>query len=90
MRQLEKRVGSLESGRADRAMSLAHVPDEALDRMEAILARSPLDMDPGEVAFFQSYGFLNDIDVGSGTIRDWVALGDEIQVMAPQEHQGRN
>ena len=58
MRQLEKRVSTLETEKALPTVSLAHVPDDALDRMEAILTRPMEGISAEEAAFFQSYGFL--------------------------------
>lgn len=56
MNQLEKRICNLEARRPATDISLAHVPDDALDRMEEILGRSPLALSHEEAAFFHSFG----------------------------------
>jgi hypothetical protein len=59
MGQFDRRLSVLESKPIGPRMSLEHVPDDALSRMEEILStKSVLDLNAEETAFFQAFGFL--------------------------------
>jgi len=72
MKALSRRLAALEVDRGREPTSLDHVPEEALDELERLCAKSMLDYTAADVRFFQRFGFLPTVEVGPGTIRDWL------------------
>ena len=72
MKALSKRLAALEVVRGGEPTSFDHVPDEALVELERLCAKSMLDYTADDVRFFQRFGFLQGMEVGPGTIREWL------------------